>query len=194
MVATMDDLDKLPPDLTWQTDGHLTDVVLASVADGEAGIVEKSALSHLDHCDHCATRLGAEALLSAHAGEILMGLTEPMPAKAVAKVKVEKKSEKASETNGRPALPKGALAGALVVAAVGATPSFIDMAPRLPGLLRDVGRGVVLLVRGADLVVRSDAGTTLAWVSSLFLLISGLVVSRLSRPGSSKGLAEEGVL
>ena len=70
-MATMDDLDKLPPDLVWQQDGHLGDIVLSSIADGEVDIVPLEASSHLEHCDHCMTRFGAEALLSKHASELL---------------------------------------------------------------------------------------------------------------------------
>lgn len=193
-MATMDDPDKLPPDLTWQPDGHVTEIVLSSMADGEAGIVAEDALSHIDGCDHCTTRLGAEALLSAHAGELLIGLTEPSPKKATSTDEYAVKATKAAAApaNGRAALPKGAVLGALVLAAAGAAPSVFDAAPRLPGMLRDVGRVLLLLTRGAEVVVRSDAGTMLAWASSLVLLISGFVVSRSSRPKSSNGLAKEG--
>jgi hypothetical protein len=182
-VATTDELDKLPPDLAWQRDGHVTDIVVASVADGEAGIVPEDALSHLEHCEHCTSRLGAEALLSAHAGELLQDLASPAVVRAPAKAPVN--------ANGK-ALPKGAVIGAFLIAAVGATPAIFDSVARLPALLRALGRAIVLLAHSTELVVKSDMGTTLAWAASLVLLVSGLVVSRLSRVRRSNGLAQEG--
>lgn len=187
----MDDLDKLPPDLAWQRDGHVTDIVLSSVADGEAGIVPSNALSHLEGCDHCATRLGAEALLSAHAGELLAELQEPSFAPALSPVKTRMKAEPAS-VRGFQALPKGAVFAALVLAAIGAMPAIVDRGLRLPGLLGTMGRAVVMLARNAEVVSKSEMFTALAWAASVVLLISGLVVSRISRPGSSNGLAQEG--
>ncbi len=189
-MATMDDLDKLPPDLTFEPDGHVTDIVLAAIADGEAGIVETSALSHVDECDHCTTRLGAEALLSAHAGELMAGLAEPLLVKSSAK-ELEITQPALSKNPGRPALPRGAIAGAIGIAIIGAAPSLIGHVLRLPETLRETSRAFVLVIHGVNLVVHSDAGTTLAWVSSVLLLISGLAVSRLSRPRSSNGLSKD---
>jgi hypothetical protein len=189
-VATMDDQDTLPPDLAWQRDGHVTDIVLASVSDGEAGIVPIDALSHLDTCEHCSTRLGAEALLSAHAGELLAGLAAPSPSPVKVAVKAAVKTP--AKAPALAALPGGAVRGAVVLAAIGAAPSLLDSVARLPALLRAAGRAFMLLMHGAELVVRSDVGTTLAWAASMVLLISGLVVSRMSRVRPSNGLAQEG--
>lgn len=196
-MATMDDLDKLPPDLTWQRDGHITDIVLASVSDGEAGIVPNDALQHLDHCEHCATRLGAEALLSAHAGELLAELAAPSPIPAVAaSASTPAKTKPAKiETAKAPALaalPKKAVLGALLLAAIGAAPALWDSVARLPALISAIGRALTLLVHGGELVVKSEIGTTLAWAASMVLLISGLAVARFARVRPSHGLAQEG--
>jgi len=192
----MDDADKLPPDLAWQADGHVTDIVLTSVADGETGIVPNDALSHFDHCEDCAARLGAEALLSAHAGDILEALAEPMPIRAAARLPqpmglVEENSVKTHEPT-LAALPKRAIVGALLLAGVGAAPGLVHSIARLPAFLGEARRVLLLLVHCGQLVVKSDVGTGLAWAATLVLLVSGLVISRLSRPRSSDGLAREG--
>jgi len=185
-VATMDDLDKLPPDLTWQHDGHVTDIVLSSVADGESGIVAEDALSHLDDCEHCSARLGAEALLSAHAGELIAELAAPSP------LPVKAKSPVKSKPVVGPALPKRAIIAALALAAFGAMPGAVDASHHLMDRFATLGRIVTMLARSAELVAKSEMFTTLAWAASAVLLMSGLVVSRISRPGSSKELAQEG--
>ncbi|MDI3283589.1 hypothetical protein [Polyangium sp. 15x6] len=193
-MATMDDLDKLPPDLAWQHDGHVTDIVLSSVADGEAGIVPADALSHLDGCDHCAQRLGAEALLSAHAGELLAELAEPSfaPAKAPEKVSATAIAKAPASVRGLATLPKRAVFGALLLAMLGALPGILDQIARAPSLLGTIWRAVLMLGRSAALVSKSEWFPTLAFAASAVLMISGLVVSRLSRPGSSNDLAQEG--
>ncbi|MDI1479855.1 hypothetical protein [Polyangium sp. y55x31] len=193
-MAKMDDLDKLPPDLAWQHDGHVTDIVLSSVADGEAGIVPADALSHLDDCDHCAQRLGAEALLSAHASELLAELAEPSfaPVKLPVKVPAAAVAKAPASTRGLATMPKRAVFGALLLAALGALPAILDQIARVPSLLGTIGRAVLMLARSAALVSKSDVFPTLAFAASAVLMISGLVVSRMSRPGSSKDLAEEG--
>jgi hypothetical protein len=191
-VATMADSDKLPPDLTFEPDGHVTDIVLAAIADGEAGIVETKALSHVDECDHCSTRLGAEALLSAHAGELMAGLAGPSLVASKA-TELETAPTANVKNPGRAALPTGAIAGAIGIAILGAVPSLFGHILHLPETLRAGSRAVILIIHGANLVVHSDAGTTLAWVSSVLLLISGLVVSRLSRSRSSNGLSKDGL-
>jgi len=192
----MDDLDKLPPDLAWQRDGHVTDIVLASVSDGEAEIVPDDALQHLDHCEHCATRLGAEALLSAQAGELLAELAAPSPIAATAIAKPVKPAKAANAEAPKvpvlAALPKKAVLGALVLAAIGAAPALWDSVARLPALLRAIGRALTLLVHGGELVVKSEMGTTLAWAASMVLLVSGLAVARFARMRPSHGLAQEG--
>ena len=189
----MDDLDKLPPDLAWQHDGHVTDVVLSSVADGEAGIVPADALSHLDGCEHCAQRLGAEALLSAHAGELLAELAQPSFAPVKAPVAVTAVVATApSSVRGLSALPKRAVLGALLLAALGALPAIFDQIAHVPTLLGAIGRAVLMLARSAAVVSKSEMFPTLAFAASAVLMISGLVVSRMSRPGSSNDLAQEG--
>ncbi|MRG92293.1 hypothetical protein [Polyangium spumosum] len=186
----MDDLDKLPPDLAFQHDGHVTDVVLSSVADGEAGIVPADALSHLDGCDHCAERLGAEALLSVHAGELLAELAEP----SFAPVRVaEKAAAKApASVRGLATLPKRAVLGALLLAALGALPAILDQIAHVPTLVGTIGHAMLMLGRSAAVVSKSEMFPALAFAASAVLMISGLVVSRVSRPGSSNDFAQEG--
>src|SRR5262245_4199102 len=65
----------LPREILFEPDGHLTQVALTCVADGELGLVSAEALGHLDGCDRCTARLGEEALLSVSAGSALAGLS-----------------------------------------------------------------------------------------------------------------------
>ena len=187
-MATMDDLDKLPSDLVWEQDGHLSDIVLSTLADGQALIVPLEAQSHLEQCEHCTTRFGAEAILSMHAGELLTELGKSPKAPASVKPRVaEVLPEKRMS-----ALPRRAVWAALILAACGAMPALVAGGMRLTSVLGTIGRSILMLSRGVVLVAKSDTFTPLMFLAAMVLLISGLVVSRSSRSGSANGLVQEG--
>jgi len=186
----MDDLDKLPPDLVWQQDGHLGDIALSSLADGQVDIVPLEASSHLEHCEHCITRFGAEALLSKHAGELLAEvsrMTDAVPAN------VSPRSVRIVAATGFAKLPKHALFGALFLAAIGAMPVLSSPGQwRIAEFTETLGRSIMMLSRGMVLVAKSGSFTVLVWASAMILLVLGLVVSRVARRGLVNGLVEEG--
>ena len=177
-MATMDDLDKLPPDLVWQQDGHLSDIVLASIADGEVNIVPLEAHSHLEHCEDCTTRFGAEALLSMHAGELMAEVSRAAELPAVA----TPRSVRDAAVDGLTRMPKPAFFGALFLAAMGALPALLSQGHLRIGHITEIlSRSIVLLSRSVVLVMKSGSFTVLMWASALTLLALGLVVSRLEQ-------------
>ncbi len=187
-MATMDDLDKLPSDLVWEQDGHLSDIVLSTLADGQALIVPLEAFSHLEQCDHCTTRFGAEALLSTHAGELLTELGKPSKAPASVKPRVAAVLPEKLVS----ALPRRAVWGALILGACGAMPALLADGMRVTSAAGTIGRSILMFSRGMVLVAKSETFTPLMFLAAMVLMISGLVVSRVSRPGSANGLAQEG--
>jgi hypothetical protein len=188
-MATMDDLDKLPSDLVWQQDGHLSDIVLSSIADGEATIVPYEAHTHLEHCNECTTRFGAEALLSRHAGELLAEVSRAAEVPAI----VTPRSVRDTAVDGLAKLPKSAFFGALFLAVMGAMPAIITRGHvRIAELTEISSRSIVMLSRGVVLVAKSESFTVLLWASAMTLLLLGLAVSRAARPGLVNALVEEG--
>lgn len=178
----MDDLDKLPADLVWQQDGHLSDIVLSTIADGELTIIPLEAHSHLEHCDDCTTRFGAEALLSMHAGELLAEVSRA----AEVRVFVTPKSAREVAIDGLARLPKTAFFGALFLAAMGALPAIVSRGPwHLADIAQMLSRSMVMLARSMVLIAKSGSFTVLLWASAMTLLLLGLVVSRSSRPSRS---------
>jgi anti-sigma factor ChrR (cupin superfamily) len=78
----------LPTELVWQDDGHVADVALAAIADGELEIVPDQAAAHVVACDDCSERLGEQALLSTATHEALHALDaaavrRPLPLPAI---------------------------------------------------------------------------------------------------------------
>lgn len=188
-MATMDDLDKLPSDLVWQQDGHLSDIALTSIADGEADIVPLEAHTHLEHCDGCTTRFGAEALLSMHAGELMAEVARAAEVPVVATPRAVREVA----VDGLAKLPKPAFFGALFLAAMGAVPAIISRGPgRIAEFTEIFGRSIVMLSRSVVLVARSESFTVLLWASAMTLLLLGLFVSRSARRGLVNDLVEEG--
>jgi len=175
----MDDLDKLPSDLVWQQDGHLSDIVLSTIADGELTVVPLEAHSHLDHCDECTTRFGAEALLSMHAGELLAEVSRAVEVPVLA----TPRSVREVAIDGLARLPKPAFFGALFLAAMGAIPALVIRGPwHLAEIVEVSSRSIVMLARSMVLVAKSGSFTVLLWASAMTLLLLGLAVSRSSRP------------
>lgn len=175
---TMLPLDKLAPELAWQRDGHVTDEVLAALADGEEAIVPEDALGHVETCEHCTSRLGSEALLSVHADGLMEGLAAPAPAAALVPVRK---------------VPKVAIGVALAVAALGAVPAFaLDVAPQVPDLFKTIMWTVAMLAQSALVVSRSELFTALVWASALVLVLAGLLLSRAAKV-SNHSLQEGGV-
>lgn len=188
-MATMDDLDKLPSDLVWQQDGHLSDIVLSSIADGEADIVPLEAHTHLEHCDECTTRFGAEALLSRHAGELLAEVSRAAEIPAV----LPPRTVRDAAVDGMAKLPKSAFFGALFLAAMGAMPGLLSRGHmRIAEITEIFSRSIVMLARGVVLVAKSESFTVLLWASAMTLLLLGLLVSRTARRGLVNDLVEEG--
>ncbi|MFO0564385.1 MAG: hypothetical protein U0263_01920 [Polyangiaceae bacterium] len=155
--------DELAHDLLWQADGHLTDVALTALADGEVALLSPAAASHAEECDACARRLGDAALFSTVLSEelapVLLPVREPRQ------------------------LPVAALLAAFALAIAGSLPVLIE----LPRWLLDVPRAVLvhtplaLRVAASFLKVISAAGPSLllVWVTTTLVLAGfGLWVAR----------------
>jgi hypothetical protein len=191
--------DKLPPELTWETDGHLTEVALTMLADGEAALIDEGAAPHVAGCEACSARLGAAALMALRVGEELPGiaaraqLEEQAAALEIARaVKVAPAkgvemavSRPAPMVTGVRALPLRAIAAALVIAAVGSLPSLVVGTQELPEILMTVFRGLVMIGRTVAGVAQGSArdallvAPALSWLSAMLLVLSGLAVARV---------------
>jgi hypothetical protein len=180
----MDD-EKLSPELVWQADGHLTDVALTALGDGEAGILPDGAATHASACAACAAALGHAALLSLRTGEAIGEARALAPAPAAV-------AAPASRPPGEP-LPVAAILAALSLAALGAAPGFIAGAARLAEIRSQAGHAAVVVLRTGRVVLESGAVgargwiAALMWVSAALLVMIGLAVARATRKRLSLG-------
>jgi hypothetical protein len=103
--------DMLPDDLVWSEGGHLSDVAIAALGDGQDAIVPQKARDHASSCEACAAQMGHAAMLSSELGAVMRA---PVPA-----------PQKSPESERAP-VPWLAIIAALIVAAVGSLSSFIE--------------------------------------------------------------------
>ena len=144
----------------WQDNGHLSDMALVAVADGQTAILPENALSHLDICSECSIRLGEQSLLALSIHEKLNPLREQAPQSY--------------------ALPWVALVAAALLSAIGLLPSLealphslarginltLSTLPHLVRLLHHVAKNNPLLVSAVSVG------------SALTLILAGLLLAR----------------
>jgi len=154
--------DKLPNEMVWDG-GHLSDVALTAIGDGQESIVETSALEHSESCERCAGRLGRTALLSLSVGAALT-LATP------------------SAVRSPSGPPWVALAFGLGVALVAAVPALPQLGPLASYAMALATRGLPVLARGGFELARSDAVTrtlpVATFAASALLVLIGWVVAR----------------
>ena len=166
---------RLEPKHLWREDGHLSDVVLTALADGEDSLVPREVHSHVATCEACSTRLGEFALQSLEVGQLLRERAAVAP--AVSRTRAHR-------------LPVLALVAAFVLASLGSIPRLLELRGTLDGAPGSrVETGLVLL-KGAALLFRSanqqdTLAVTLAWcASALAILALGALVARIAHPGT----------
>lgn len=148
--------DKLPQ---WDGSGHLTDVALVALADGQDALVEKEARTHAETCEACAGRLADLALESIAVGEALLAAREPRR------------------------LPARAIGFAIALALLGVIPSLLE-----PGWVTEIANAphkLMLFCAALVQVVRAFAhapvGTAATFAASLLLVSLGVLVARQKR-------------
>lgn len=167
----------LDDELVWQGDGHLTDVAVTSLADGQVELLPERARAHATDCATCAERIGQAALLSLDAG---LALEDAAPAPSAA-----------AATRRRP-LPTAAIAGALVLALLGVLPSLPILRALLvqaPGLILGA---IPAVAHSAGVVLESASSApallAVLWcAATVMLMTAGLAVARVAPRHASKG-------
>ena len=193
--------EALPREAIFEPDGHLTEVALTCVADGELSLVPSAALAHLDACEHCTRLLGEAALLSVAAEEALVtGAPEVSTALAPAAAAVVSPAPQVhvappeTPRRARPPLPIAAIAAALLIALVTTAPSLVEGVREAPGTISAAAGGLAFMFRLASAVARAPWGMAALFVkcaSALVLAAIGLQVARVTSRSSS--LQEGGV-
>jgi hypothetical protein len=187
-----ENLDRIPESECFERDGHVTDVVVTCLADGQSAIIPPAAEAHVDACDACTARVGIEALFSVGASSALLAAAasearEPSriialaPAPAALAPRRELASIVPSSRKRRP-MPFGAIAAALCVAVVGALPGLMDTLRTLRVVVPDYFHALPIWSHAIEAVVRSmmqsRSGSVLRWITAAVFIGAGTLLAR----------------
>ncbi len=181
---TTENLDQLPESLCFEADGHVTDVVVTCLADGEIALIPLAAAAHVDACDACTARLGTEALLSVGATDALLS-ANMVRAPAPLLIAAPSSPLSPSSRRRRP-LPIGAIAAALALAVLGALPGWMDSLRDLrtvvPGYLHALPIWSHALAAVLRSVTASQSGAVLRWlIAAAFIGMGALLARSMTR-------------
>jgi len=161
----MIDNNMLPADLLWQDDGHVTDVVVDTLADGQDDVVPAPARDHVTACDLCTQRLGDAVLMAMRVGDVL-----------------EETMNTARSAQPSWPIPIPAVLAAVLIAALGTVPALGELGTRVTELVKSIIAVVPNLTRAALVLSRtSELGTQLALLSMIsvaILLVGGFMIAR----------------
>ena len=202
---TTENDDQLPESLCFEADGHVTDVVVSCLADGEIALIPLAAVAHVDACDPCTARLGAEALLSVGVTDALRAATvsaarAPAPILVPAPLVMaparaawrDSTPSLAPTSRKRRPLPIGAIAAALFIAVAAALPGWMDSLRELrtvvPGYLHSLPLWSHALAAVLRSVIQSRSGAVLRWtIAAAFIGIGALHARSMTRKQSLNG-------
>jgi hypothetical protein len=153
---------KLPNELVWDQGGHLSEIALTSLADGQESILPEAAAAHFASCSACMQSMGNAALLSTRVAGLL--------------------AEGAKATEQVPAfpIPVSAIAAAVLLAAVGALPAITDLPMWISEASFLFTRTIPLFFRSGIALVRSSGSLSpaVSYACAALLLMAGFAVTR----------------
>jgi hypothetical protein len=158
---------QLPKEIVWTADGHLSEVAMTAIADGEEAILPRDAFGHLGVCEVCAVGVEGAASLSA---AVSRALTAPAPA------------EVAHAIPPRLAFPVWAAALAMAVAAVATLPNLGALRAWMSRLWWTLREGMPLFTRHAASLLPHAWNwlPLMSLTAAMLLLLVGLSVARLA--------------
>jgi hypothetical protein len=189
---------ELPAELVFEPDGHVSELCVTAVADGEIEIVPRAALDHLDACDACGDKLGNAALLAAVAHEAMREAEAPMAAASADAALTSTTPVLATPASTAPAsiapasprpprrpVPYFAIAAAILLATITAGPALSDAISAAPEVASATVAWGPTLLKAAAAVAWSGAslgpwGIAIEIVSAVMFVAAGIQVARVT--------------
>jgi hypothetical protein len=153
--------ETLPDELVWSEDGHLSDIAITALGDGQDAIVPEKARDHATTCESCAAQMGHAAMLSSELGDILRA---PIPTPATDRVPV----------------PWLAIVAAIFVAAAGSLSSLFESSSLVDAPSAFAHQAPLALRAGSALVrgVANGLGPLATFGCAALLIAAGAMVAR----------------
>jgi hypothetical protein len=151
----------LPDELVWSEDGHLTDIAIAALGDGQDAIMPEKARDHALSCESCAAQMGHAAMLSSELGEVMRA---PVPIAAVERVPV----------------PWLAIIAAIFVAAAGSLSSLFESHSLVDAPSAFAHQAPVAFHAGSALIrgISNGLGPLASFGCAALLVAAGAMVAR----------------
>jgi hypothetical protein len=147
--------DMLEKELVWDESGHLSEIAMSALADGQDDILPPDALAHFSRCQPCVQSVGEAALLSAQMSA------------ALGSVRAERSI---------PWIPIGA---ALAIAAISVIPMLSMVRFWLASTGAFAGHAFRVLTHAAIGFAAHGFAPTFYFASTAVLLAMGFAVARL---------------
>ena len=178
---------KLEASLVWDAAGHLAEVAVAALVDGELSLLPCDAVHHAETCAVCAERVGHAALFAVEVVEAIASKAQAPasgPRIEPSRPREEELAQGVTPYPGRsssslpPApLPVPALIAALIVAAIGSGPWLLRLERGSPAqALARLAR----VIAHAGAAARAPGVAELAWAAAVLLACAGVAVARAS--------------
>lgn len=158
----------LPLELVF-ADGHLTEVGVATLADGEDALVPAEARAHAHSCEQCSSALGREALHS-------MALSELVRTAAIE----ERALALAHAREPAPRVPVFAIAVGCIVSVLGMFLGSFASPLSFGDRFRDVRGFASALAHALRAAVTAELPPAVTFASAAFLVTIALLVMRAS--------------
>lgn len=159
----------LPLELVF-ADGHLTDVGIATLADGEDALVPAEVHAHVHSCPECSSALGREALHS-------MALGELVRAAIVGDAHVDHRALHAAAP---PRVPMLAVAAGSLMSVVGLLLGSIGSPLSFGDRFRDARGFVTAIAHATRAALGAELPPAVTFASAAFLVTVALLVMRAS--------------
>jgi len=159
--------EQLPIELVWTEEGHLSEIAMTAIADGEEAILPRDAFGHLGLCEVCAAGVESAASLSI---AVSRALSDPKPAQATEAIEV------------RIPFPQRAAALAVVVGALATLPNLAAVHTWIGRMWWTLREGTPILTRQAITFLPRAASwlPIMSLTAAMLLLLVGLSVARLA--------------
>jgi hypothetical protein len=151
----------LPDELIWSEGGHLSEIAIAALGDGQDAIVPEKARVHALSCESCAAQMGHAAMLSSELGQAMRA---PIPVAMPERVPV----------------PWLAIVGAIFVAAAGSLSSLFESSSIVDAPSAFAHQAPLALHAGSALLrgIANGIGPLASFGCAALLVAAGAMVAR----------------
>lgn len=172
----------LEDSLVWSTTGHLAEVAIAALADGESALLPQHAVQHALTCVACCEQVGVAALFALEVAHVAREAALALEPKLAAQTVLGSTLAARRNTNGKVRAPAPLAPLTMMMSALFVLLSLAAGAPLL-STLRESSPAHLLarlarIIAQATLAARAPGVAELTWLAAGLLVSAGLLIAR----------------